>query len=142
MKSFTFVNIQFLCLGLIAVTGPIFPGSTLLLAVEGLGLTLGIWAVFALGIGNFNVTPDPLRSSRRVTQGPYRLIRHPMYIALLLVTLPFLVTKFSALRLAVGRLLFIDLVLKLNYEEGILAAWLEGYRDYMQRSCRLIPFIY
>jgi protein-S-isoprenylcysteine O-methyltransferase Ste14 len=142
LKSFTFVIIQFSCLGLIAVTGPIFPGSTLLLAVEVLGLTLGIWAVFTMGIGNFNVTPEPLRSSQLVTRGPYRLIRHPMYLALLLVTLPLVATKFSALRSVVWLVLFIDLVIKLNYEEGILAAWLEGYRDYMQRSYRLIPFIY
>ena len=142
LKSFTFVIIQFSCLGLIAVTGPIFPGSTLLLAVELLGLALGVWAVFTMGIGNFNVTPDPLRSSHLVTRGPYRFIRHPMYLALLLVTLPLVITQFSALRLAIWLVLFIDLVIKLNYEEGILAAWFEGYRDYMQQSYRLVPFIF
>jgi len=142
LKSFTFVIIQFACLGLIAITGPIFPGNKLLLTVELLGLALGIWAVFVMGIGNFNVTPDPLKSSRLVTRGPYRFIRHPMYLALLLVTLPLVATEFSVLRLAIWLALFIDLVVKLNYEEGILMTRLEGYRDYRQRSYRLIPFIY
>ncbi|MGZ9222696.1 MAG: methyltransferase family protein [Anaerolineales bacterium] len=142
LKSFTFVIIQFSCLGLIAITGPIFPGNKLLLAVEFLGLALGSWAVFVMGIGNFNVTPDPLKSSRLVTRGPYRFIRHPMYLALLLVTLPLVATKFSVLRLAIWLVLFIDLVVKLNYEEGILMTRLEGYRDYKQRSYHLIPFIY
>ena len=142
LKSFTFVIIQFSCLGLIALTGPIFPASALLLVVEVLGLALGIWAVFSMGIGNFNVTPEPLRSSQLVTRGPYRLIRHPMYLALLLATLPLVATEFSVLRLLVWLVLFIDLVIKLNYEEGILAARLEGYPDYIQRSYRLIPFIY
>lgn len=142
LKSFTFVIIQFACLGLIAITGPIFPGNKLLLAVELLGLALGIWAVFVMGIGNFNVTPDPLKSSRLVTRGPYRFIRHPMYLALLLVTLPLVATEFSVLRLAIWLVLFIDLVVKLNYEESILMTRLEGYRDYKQRSYRLIPFIY
>ena len=141
-KSLTFVVIQFTCLGLIAITGPIFPGNALLLAVELLGLALGIWAVFTIGIGNFNVTPDPLRSSRLVTRGPYRVIRHPMYLALLLVTLPLVAMHFSLLRLAIWLVLFVDLVIKLNYEEGILATRLEGYRDYLQRSYRLVPFIY
>lgn len=142
LKSFTFVIIQFSCLGLIAITGPIFPDNKLLLAVEFLGLALGSWAVFVMGIGNFNVTPDPLKSSRLVTRGPYRFIRHPMYLALLLVTLPLVATKFSVLRLAIWLVLFIDLVVKLNYEEGILMTRLEGYRDYKQRSYHLIPFIY
>jgi len=142
LKSFTFVIIQFSCLGLIAITGPIFSDNKLLLAVEFLGLALGSWAVFVMGIGNFNVTPDPLKSSRLVTRGPYRFIRHPMYLALLLVTLPLVATKFSVLRLAIWLVLFIDLVVKLNYEEGILMTRLEGYRDYKQRSYHLIPFIY
>jgi protein-S-isoprenylcysteine O-methyltransferase Ste14 len=127
---------------LIAITGPLFPGNKLLLAVELLGLALGIWAVVTMGIGNFNVTPDPLKSSRLVTQGPYRFIRHPMYLALLLVTLPLVATKFSLLRLAIWLVLLIDLVVKLNYEEGMLTARIEGYRDYKQQSYRLIPFIY
>jgi len=127
---------------LIAITGPIFPNNKLLLAVELLGLALGIWAVFTIGIGNFNVTPDPLKSSHLVTRGPYRFIRHPMYLALLLVTLPLVATKFSVLRLAIWLVLFIDLVIKLNYEESILTSRLEGYRDYKQQSYRLIPFIY
>ncbi len=142
LKSYTFVIIQFLCLGFIAITGPIFGGNKLLSAIELLGFTLGIWAVFTMGIGNFNVTPDPLKSSRLVTRGPYRLIRHPMYLALLLVTLPLVATFFSASRLAIWLVLFTDLVMKLNYEEGILTSRLEGYRDYKQQSYRLIPFIY
>ena len=141
-KSVTFVVVQFICLGLIALTGPLFPGNTLLLATELIGLGLGIWAVFTMGIGNFNVTPDPLRGSRLVRRGPYRLIRHPMYLALLLVTLPLVIAAFTPLRLAIWIVLLTDLLFKLNYEERMLAAWLEGYREYMGRSYRLIPFVY
>jgi len=142
LKSFTFVIIQFSCLGLIAITGPLFPGNICLLGVELLGFALGILAVVSMGIGKFNVTPDPLKSSRLVTRGPYRFIRHPMYLALLLVTLPLVITKLSVLRLAIWLVLLIDLVVKLNYEESMLTARLEGYRDYKQQSYRLIPFIY
>lgn len=142
LKSLSLVVIQFVCLGLLAVTGPLFPANALLLAVELVGLGLGIWAVLTIGIGHFNVAPDPLRWSRLVTHGPYRLIRHPMYLALLLVTLPLVAAEFSAVWLAVWLVLLTDLVLKLQYEESLLAVRLIGYQEYQHHSYRLIPFIY
>ena len=142
MKSIIFVVIQFTCLGLIVLTGPIFPGNVLLLAVEAIGVGLGLWAVLVMGIGNFHIAPDPLRRSRLVKRGPYRLIRHPMYLALLIATLPLILAEFSPLRLIVWLILLVNLVLKLKYEENLLADKLEGYRQYQAESYRLIPYIY
>ncbi len=127
---------------MIALTGPLFPASLWLLAIEAAGILLGIWAILAMGIGNFNITPDVKRNGRLVTAGPYALIRHPMYTALLLTTLPLIVNSFSLFRLGLWLLLLIDLVLKLKYEEGLLRQALPGYGAYMERSYRLIPFVY
>ncbi len=142
IKSILFVAIQFVCLGLIAFTGPLFPANETLLLIELLGLGLGVWATLTMRIGNFNITPDPLNWSKLVTSGPYRLIRHPMYLALLLTTLPLVINDFDLFRIVIWLVLLIDLLLKLNYEENLLATELTGYDQYMRKSARLIPFLY
>ena len=141
-KSLTFVAIQFISLGLIAVTGPLFPSNEYLFVIELLGLGLGIWAVYIMRIGNFNIVPDPLARSKLVTTGPYRLIRHPMYLALLLTTLPLIIYDFDLFRIVIWLILLFNLILKLNYEENLLVAELAGYDQYIRKSARLIPFLY
>lgn len=143
-KSFSliFVTVQFVALGWIAFSGPLFPNNRPLLLIELLGIGLGLWAVLVMGIGKFGITPEPLVQSRLMRRGPYRLIRHPMYLALLVVTLPLVLTKFSLLRLMIWFVLLVDLVLKLRYEEALLVVRLEGYREYMRQSYRLLPFVY
>ena len=142
LKSSLFVFIQIICLGLIAVNGPLFSANVVLFLVEMLGVGLGVWSVIIMRPGNFNITPDPLSGSILVRIGPYRVIRHLMYLALLITTLPLLIDKFSILRLLLWIILLIDLVLKINYEEKLLVAEVDGYENYMKDSYRLIPFIH
>lgn len=142
MKSLLFVLIQFGTLSIIAITGPIIPSSQWLLAVAVAGILLGAWAVLTIGIGNFNVTPNPKYNSQMVTAGLYKYIRHPMYMALLLTALPLIINSFSWFRLFLWFVLLVDLLFKLNYEEGLLKRAHPEYSKYMETSYRLIPFVF
>ena len=141
-KSILFVVVQFLSLGLIGLTGPVLPQSFVLLTIELIGLGLGVWAVLSMGIGNFNIIPDPFQWTKLVRVGPYQLVRHPMYLALLLTTFPLVINYFTVFRLLVWITLLVNLTLKLNYEEGLLSEKLEGYLKYVSESYKIIPFLY
>lgn len=142
LKSNLLVVLQFACLGQIAFTGDILPNNPVYLLLELLGIALGIWAILTMGIGNFGIRPEPLATSVVNTNGPYRWIRHPMYLALLLTTLALVIADFSYLRLGIWLVLLLDLLIKLHYEERILIRELSGYEAYRQKSSRLIPFLY
>jgi len=108
----------------------------------GAGVALGMWAVWAMRIGNLHIRPDVADSARLTTRGPYRLIRHPMYVALLLVGLGWLADAFSIVRLALFLTLLINLVVKLRYEEQLLTVQMDGYTAYQSGTWRLVPWVY
>jgi len=116
LLSIAFVFIQFLGIGLIFSTGPNTPANLYLLILEFLAIVLGIWAVLAMGLGNFNITPDVKADGRLITAGPYGLIRHPMYTSILVATGVLVIDSFTVLRLAYWIILLVDLLLKISHE--------------------------
>ena len=141
-KSAVFVTAQFASLGYLFLSGPLLAKSGLLLGVEAAGILLGVWAVLTMRIGHFHIAPDPLAWSKLVDRGPYRYIRHPMYLALLLTTLPLVLEHFSLPRLMVWIGLLLTLLMKLKYEEGLLASRMASYASYINRTARLIPGLF
>jgi protein-S-isoprenylcysteine O-methyltransferase Ste14 len=123
------------------ITGPVLASRAIYMGLELLGFALGLWALVTMSVRNLNILPDIRVGSRLVTHGPYRYIRHPMYSALLLVTLALLLDAFSMERLIIWGILAGDLWIKLNYEEQLLTRHFEAYKDYQHRTKRLIPFI-
>ena len=75
------VALQFGLIALIALRvepARIGPAFVVLLVA---GLAVGAWALAANRPGNFNIRPDLKEGGTLVTHGPYRWVRHPMYLA-------------------------------------------------------------
>jgi protein-S-isoprenylcysteine O-methyltransferase Ste14 len=89
-----------------------------------------------------NVTPTVRPGAQLVERGPYRWIRHPMYTALLLGGLGLVWNAPSPLRWAAWIMLALVLLVKLHYEEGLLATAFTDYPAYQTRTKRLIPYLY
>jgi protein-S-isoprenylcysteine O-methyltransferase Ste14 len=78
-----------------------------------------------------------------VLNGPYRLVRHPIYLGYLIGHVGFLLVNFSWRNFAVLALLYAAQVHRILREEAVLAANNAEYRAYQQRvRWRLLPFIF
>jgi protein-S-isoprenylcysteine O-methyltransferase Ste14 len=142
MKSFLFVLVQFACMGVLLLTGPLVARPLPLLLLQGMGLLLGGWAVWVMRRSRLSVLPDVAPGSVLIREGPYRWLRHPMYTAVLLVLLALVLAQPDGWRMLVWGLLLTTLVWKLHYEEALLAARFEEYPAYWASTWRLVPWLY
>lgn len=142
IKSYLLVFIQFGSLGMIAFSGSILPQKPLYLVLFILALILGLKAIADMHWGNFNIVPDVKPEGIFRTSGIYALIRHPMYLALLLGVCSWLLDNHSLLRIIFSIVFTLNMLLKIFYEERLLEQKFEGYKSYKNRSYRLIPYLF
>lgn len=112
------------------------------LAVFAAGCLLSAWAMLALS-GSYTVRLDVKSGQTLVTTGPYAIVRNPGYLGNIL--------SLAGLGLALGSLVGIALAVatavalqfRIRREERMLIAEFgDQYRAYMQRTRRLLPFVY
>lgn len=142
IKSYLLVLIQFVCIAYILATGSVLPHSLIFVVLFVLALALGLWALWIINFRHFRLTPDFPKDARIVAKGPYKLIRHPMYLCVLILTLMLVLDDFSYQRMGVWILLFADLYIKLLYEEKLIAHRNSDYLIYKRSTNRLIPYIH
>jgi len=120
---------------------PVLIIPSLLLCFAGIGLrtwsklVLGRFYTFAIGL---------TEGHRILTGGPYRFVRHPLYLGtfLAIAGFPLLTQSWAALCvLTIPTALLYGL--RLVREDAYLVENLgPDYRDYAQRTARLIPFVW
>lgn len=106
--------------------------STLLI---GLGVAFSIYAVAYLRL-NFSVLPA---ARELVTGGPYRLIRHPVYLGEIVSAIGIALLIPSPLTAALIASFVFAQYVRTRMEEEVLTATIPAYADYARRTKRLIP---
>jgi protein-S-isoprenylcysteine O-methyltransferase Ste14 len=111
------------------------------LAVQVLGLLLAISARRHLGrnwSGNIRVAED----HQLVRSGPYRVIRHPIYSAMLVMFLGTSIADGTAHSIIGTAILFAAYARKIRLEEETLRGTFgDAYDEYRKRTWALIPFL-
>ncbi len=134
------VAAQFIGIGIVAFGGHWPPYWSL----AGLGSALAIvaWAYGAMASGTFTVSPLPRTEGSITRHGPYRWVRHPMYLAVLLAAAAFTFGAFTWVRAIASAVLLVVLVAKIRIEERALQARHPEYGRAMAGVPRLLPFLW
>lgn len=106
-----------------------------------IAVAIGGWSMVILG-RDLSIFPHPVEEARLVDRGPYRLVRHPIYLAVILGALG-LALAFLNTAAAIVALVFIPFFMaKTGFEEDRLVEQVAGYRDYRSAiPYRIIPWV-
>ena len=121
-----------------ALDGPVGHGVGIALAIAGICLVFG--AQLAMG-DSWRVGVDPEERTDLVTDGPFRLVRNPIYSAMLPTVLGLVLMVPSTLAIAGLVILLAGLEMQVRRVEEpyLLRAHGQAYADYAARVGRFVP---
>lgn len=106
----------------------------------GAGVTLvgeALMVVVILRLGrSFSIAPQ---ASALVTTGPYRYVRHPLYLTEGIAILGILISRVWWAAVLFGAAHLALQIRRMIYEERLLGSVFATYQDYARRTARLIP---
>jgi protein-S-isoprenylcysteine O-methyltransferase Ste14 len=104
-----------------------------------IGIGIAGWSMVILG-RDLTIFPHPVEEARLVDQGPYRLVRHPIYFGVILGSVG-LALAFANPAAVLVALVFIPFFMaKTGFEEAKLVESVPGYREYRSTiPYRIIP---
>jgi protein-S-isoprenylcysteine O-methyltransferase Ste14 len=104
-----------------------------------LGFALLQWAQTALG-KSWSDTPRMIKEQTLVTSGPYRFIRHPIYMAFILILGSMILISANWLISLAWIGIVIEVVSRIHFEESLMLEYFgDQYHQYMKRTGCCLP---
>jgi protein-S-isoprenylcysteine O-methyltransferase Ste14 len=130
-------------IGRLLAARPIATDSGIVLTLSNLLVASGIgFSVYALTYLrlNFSILPE---ARSLVRGGPYRLVRHPVYLGEILSGLGIVLAMPSVIASTVWASFVVAQMIRIGFEEEVLAAQIPEYGDFMRTTRRrVIPLLY
>jgi len=110
------------------------------LGIALIGFSLLQWAQGTLAI-SWSDTPRMMRGQTLVTNGPYHVIRHPIYAAFILILgSTLLISSNWLIGLCLFGMTILEIVSRISFEESLMIEFFDDqYREYMKKTGRLFP---
>jgi len=141
LSSYLLVAIQFACLGCLLWFNR-WPNTLTGAACWMLSLLILAWVAITPGARRLRIVPEPAVAAVLMTKGPYHYVRHPLYSAVILFALGCFLDEPLGINLPLLLILIAVLVVKMNREEEYLQNKFADYNSYIEKSKRLLPFLY
>lgn len=108
-----------------------------------ISMAIAYWTMYVNAYLAVLVKVDKKHGQRVITTGPYRHVRHPLYVSLIisLLGMPLILGSYIALIPGVFAIFFLSV--RVVFEEQTLMKELKGYRQYMKKTkYRLVPGVW
>jgi protein-S-isoprenylcysteine O-methyltransferase Ste14 len=106
-----------------------------------LGLGLRITGLLTIK-NNFSMLIEADDSNRLVRSGIYKYIRHPLYLAILIISLSGSIIFSCIFNWIIVVLTFLGVLSRIKKEEIFLSKQYPDYEDYKNKTKKLIPFVF
>ncbi len=117
----------------------LFSDSAIVITIQALAVVLMVWARVTFGSRSFHFAANPTEGGL-VTNGPYRFIRHPGYLAMLLFVAGTALALGSTLALVPAFIYGAIILTRTAREDRFLIQNLAGYDNYLNKvRYRLVP---
>ena len=103
-----------------------------------IGMVVSIYSLSVLG-RNFSIIPQ---ARNLVQTGPYRLVRHPLYLGELISVFGIVMAGFAIIKLIFYFFLILCQIYRAFQEEKLLAKIFPEYEEYCLRTARFIPGVF